>query len=734
MLFSHCGSQLSRNPDIPARRTSRRRSEPRAWGWFRSHPRRGKTEPMKRSFSVVRAIAPAVTVSLALSVVVAGCSLGSTSSDNATVPTSVQAAPTSPVAGQDGAPASTDVAFDSGVAGDTGDTRATTATSALPAGDPLVPIPALPVAKVSAPKWGTCTNKLAASIKLECANVTMPVDHAKPKGGTFSLMISRVKAKGTRRGSMLVNPGGPGASGITYASSVANRMPTEVRDAYDIIGFDPRGTGESMTVNCVDDTFLDQQLDVDPTPDNAEELAAVKASDLEGSCLKRFPDIDRFSTLRVVQDMDALRAALGDTKLTYYGVSYGSYLGAVYATAFPDKVGAMVLDGAFLPETTGNQSSIVQWGGFNKAFANWAAWCQEETDCAFNAPDVTQRYLNLVDQLDSEPLTSKGRMVGEGAITLATISSLYSNITWPIFGAALAQAEAGDGSGLLALADSYNQRDPSTGKYESLSEANTVISCASGIAQPIDGDLDAFITELKALGTLGRFVSDADWVTACNRPQPAVTYSGSAPLVVIGGKNDPATPYSQALALTAALGKQASLITFTGEGHGGLFESTCAKEAVRAYYLEGTRPAAGLSCEQAPPAAQTAALSAIALAAGFTEVPMDEGATLLGLDSSNFASRTYKFAGTGKAASKALIDALTEGGFTPLYSDDIPDIPDAVVGGLQNGADIFIFGSFGPKALQTSDMQSIAPLAGADSALVIIATPINAEALKSLVG
>ena len=106
----------------------------------------------------------------------------------------------------------------------------------------------------------------------------------------------------------------------------------------------------------------------------------------------------------------------------------------------------------------------------------------------------------------------------------------------------------------------------------------------------------------------------------------------------------------------------------------------------------------------------------------------------MGLDSSNFASRTFKFTGTGKAASNALIDALSVSGFTPLYSDDIPDLPDAVIGGLQNGADIVIFGSFGPKAMQTSDMQSIAPLAGADSALIIVATPINAEALKSLVG
>ena len=614
------------------------------------------------------------------------------------------------------------------------DKAASPSTTALSSGDPLVPVPSLPVATVKAPTWGVCTNRLAASIKLECAKVKMPVDHAKPNGETFTLMVSRVKAKGSRRGSMLVNPGGPGASGITYASSVASRMPASVRDAYDIIGFDPRGTGESMPVDCVPDAFLDSSLDLDPTPDNADELAAVKTTDLEGACLKKYPDIDRFSTLRVVQDMDALRAALGDTKLTYYGVSYGSYLGAVYATAFPSKVGAMVLDGAFLPETTGNQSTIVQWGGFNKAFGNWETWCQAEKTCAFNAPDVQARYLALVDRLDTAPLSVKGRAVGEGAVQLATIASLYSKLSWPILAAALAEGEAGDGSGILALADSYNQRDPKSGKYDTLAEANTVISCASGISQPIDGDLAAFVDQLKALGNLSRFVSDADWTTACNKGQPQVTYSGSASIVVIGGKNDPATPYSQALTLTAALGSKASLITFTGEGHGGLFESTCAKDAVEKYYLSGTRPAVGITCEQAAPAKPTGALAGVALPGTFTEVPMEEGAALLGLDSANFASRTFKYFGTGKAAADALIAALTKGGFTPLYDDNIPDLPDAVIGGLQSGSDIVIFGSFGPKAIDTADMQSIAPLAGPNTALIIIATPINAEALKSLGG
>jgi pimeloyl-ACP methyl ester carboxylesterase len=602
------------------------------------------------------------------------------------------------------------------------------------AGDALAPIGQLAVATVKAPVWGKCSGPQAGITGLVCAKVTMPIDHTKPDGKTFQLAMSKVAAKGKKRGSMFVNPGGPGGSGVSFANAVANRMPTEVRDAFDVIGFDPRGTGESMPIDCVADKYLDESLEIDPTPESPEEKAAGEKFNLEAACLAKYPDIDAFSTLRVVQDMDALRTALGDTTFTYYGVSYGSYLGATYAAAFPNNVSHMVLDGAFLPETTGNQSTIVQFGGFNKAFDNWAAWCQKEVGCEFNAPDVPKRYLALIDSLDTKPLPVGKRSVDEGVIYLATISSLYSKFSWPIFGAALKSAENGDGSGLLSLADNYSQRDPKTGKYDPLGEANPVISCASGITQPIEGDSAAFAEQIKQLGVLGRFVSDSDWKTACNAPQPKIEYTGTAPIIVIGGKNDPATPYSQALTLTAALGSKASLITFTGEGHGGLFESTCAKDAVRAYYLEDKTPAKGLQCEQAKPAAPTAALAAIKLPPSFEEIPLEEGAVLLGLDAANFASRTFRIKGPGNVATAQLTAALLVAGYKELYTDKIPEIPDSSVGGFQNAPDFIIFGSFGPKGMGTADLQSVQPLTGTDSTLVVLTTPINEAALKSLGG
>ncbi len=600
-------------------------------------------------------------------------------------------------------------------------------------GDPLAPIGKLAVAKVAAPVWGKCTNKLAASINMQCAVVKMPLDHAKPTGKTFNMMLSKVKAKGPKPlGSMLVNPGGPGASGITYANSVASRMPKEVTDSYDVIGFDARGTGESIPIDCVSDSFQDQTLDLDPTPEDAAEKAANEKFDLEAECLKKNADIDLFSTLRVVQDMDAIRAALGDTKLTYYGVSYGSYLGATYASAFPNNVGRMVLDGAFLPEATGNQATIVQWGGFNKAFDNWVTWCQNEKGCEFNAPDVYQRFLKLTDQLNTKPLMVGKRSVSEGVLNLAVISSLYSKFSWPVFAAALKQAEQGSGAGLLALADSYNQRDPETGKYDPLGEANTVISCASGITQPVEGDTAVFTEEVKALGKLGRFVADVDWKTQCNKPQPKIQYTGTQPIIVIGGKNDPATPYSQALTLTAALGEQASLITFTGEGHGGLFESTCAKDAVSKYFAANTVPAKGLECEQAAVAKPTAALAALPVPAGFVEIPLDEGATLLGLDTVNFAARTFRATGSGDATAKVLTDSLEQSEFQVLYTDAIPDLPDAKIGAAQQSQDIILFATFGPKAMASKDLQSVAPLAGDEGALIVVVVPATPEGLQIL--
>jgi pimeloyl-ACP methyl ester carboxylesterase len=590
----------------------------------------------------------------------------------------------------------------------------------------------LPVAKVAAPLWKDCQD--ASAPGLECAVVKMPIDHSAVGKGTYDMHVSRVKAKGTKRGAMLVNPGGPGGEGTKYAASVAQRMPEGVRAAFDIIGFDPRGTGKSSPVDCVDDAFRDASAALDPTPDNAEELEANDQYDVEAACVAKYPDASTYSTIRVAQDMDALSAALGEPKLTYYGVSYGSYLGAVYASAFPSRVGTMVLDGAYLPEASGDEAALVQWGGFNKAFRNWAAWCQKLTTCEFNDSDVTARFVKLVDAIDAKPLKVGNRNVTEGIVASATVASMYSKISWPVLAAAFKQAEDGDGAGLLSLADSFAQRDPATGKYDPLNEANTLINCASGISQPISGEIKTFTQELKDLGPLGRFVSESDWQSICKTPQPAVGYSGDAPVIVIGGENDPATPYSQALTLTAALGDKASLITFTGEGHGGLFDSPCAKDAAEKYYLDGVRPAAGLKCEAAVTAAIPPFLAAIKTPAGFTEVPIDEGASLLGLDPSLFASRTFRVKSGGSAALKKVEQTLVNGGFKVLFSDTIPSLTDSFIGSFQKEPDIALAASFGPAAMASADLQSIAPLAGKGGALVVIAVPINEEALKQLGG
>jgi pimeloyl-ACP methyl ester carboxylesterase len=599
--------------------------------------------------------------------------------------------------------------------------------------EPAVSIPEAVVATIDSPKWSAC--KDATLPGLECASVKVPLDHAQPNGPTLDLALSRAKADGTKRGSMLINPGGPGASGVEYTNSVANRMPKEIRDAYDIIGFDPRGTGRSIPVDCVDDAYLDRSAEVDPTPDTPEEREAMRADNLEAACLAKITDIDVYATTRVAQDMDALRAALGDDLLTYYGVSYGSYLGAVYATMFPNKVGSMVLDGAFLPETSGDESSIVQWGGFNKAFSNWATWCEQEPQCAFNAPDVEARYNKLVDAMEAKPLKVGTRTAGEGAVLGGTIASLYSKSTWAVFAAALAQAENGDAAGLVALFDGYSQRNPADGKYSPLTESNTIINCASGITRPITGG-DEFITKMRALGPLGRFVDSEIDPTKCNTPLPTISYSGAKPIIVIGGENDPATPYSQALTLTKALGSKASLITFTGEGHGGLFASTCAKAAAVKYYLDGVAPG-NINCAQAEPAQQPEWLAKLEFPEAFSEIPIDEGAAFLGLDSSLFASRTFRFEGSGAEANKQLQQFLAKNDFTTLTDTEIPELPESRIGAQQRGPDIALLATFGPKGFETQDLNSLSPLARSVKtktlgSLVVVAVPINEEALKQL--
>jgi pimeloyl-ACP methyl ester carboxylesterase len=462
--------------------------------------------------------------------------------------------------------------------------------------------------------WGHCTDPKVEDNDLQCATLTVPLDYDHPNGDTIDLALVRVPASGDRQGAVLFNPGGPGGSGFDYVATGGTTIsPALGLDSFDLIGFDPRGVDRSDGVHCVTDQFLDQHDYVDQSPDTPEEQT-VKDEATSGfidGCKQKYGDTLRFfSTANTARDMDAIRAALGDEQISFLGVSYGTYLGAVYATMFPDRVRGMVLDSVLEPNgDTVEQQFETQLVGFEGAFNNWAQWCQTTASCAFTASDVGARWDALKQQLDDSPLTATDGRVGNNTVMfVATQSALYSRSEWPVLGEALEKAENGDPSGIFALADSYNERDEK-GVYTTLQQSFPVITCASGIEAQSPDDPAALLATLKAAAprmakdlTVTDLTSDHDRCQAITGivDPVQIKYAGDGPILLIGGTNDPATPIRWAKKMVGELGPNARLTTYTGEGHGALLASKCVTDLEGQLLADLKLPAADKVCDPDP--------------------------------------------------------------------------------------------------------------------------------------
>jgi pimeloyl-ACP methyl ester carboxylesterase len=310
--------------------------------------------------------------------------------------------------------------------------------------------------------------------------------------------------------------------------------------------------------------------------------------------------------------MDLIRASMGFEKLHYLGISYGTYLGGVYATLFPDRVESMFLDSAFDPQgDTLEQEYLTQAIGFEKAFKNWVTWCEDNSEtCAFNSGDVKQSWLDLYDALDKVSLAVDKRDVNHAVINEATKFALYSKSRWSQLASALASAQDGNGVALLALADESNGRGDD-GKYSSQTDAFYVIRCASGMGRPTPEDPAALAKKLTTAapwyyrGLTADDLDGPDCEEGFGTPQLwEISHNGTAPIVVLGGKNDPATPFRWAEEMTASLGDNAHLVAFTGEGHGQVLSSECVNEVVAALFNKGVVPAKGKTCTPDVPLAK----------------------------------------------------------------------------------------------------------------------------------
>ncbi|MFB7506990.1 alpha/beta hydrolase [Streptomyces broussonetiae] len=446
----------------------------------------------------------------------------------------------------------------------------------------------------------------------QCATMRAPLDWGKPKGDTIGIALIRARASGPaseRIGSLVFNFGGPGGSGVSTLPAFGEDY-AALRTRYDLVSFDPRGVGSSTPVKCENDSQLDAYFQQDGTPDDSAERTALlnRTKQFNAACEKNSRKIlPHVATTDAARDMDLLRQVLGDDKLHYFGISYGTELGGVYAHLFPKNVGRAVFDGVVDPTQNPEQGSLGQARGFQLALDNFAEDCTSKTtECPIgNTPqEVKDRIAKLLTDLDKKPISGiPPRQLTETAATNGIAQSLYSKDFWEYLTEGLEQAYDGDGKILLLLSDSLNGRNED-GEYNNLTAANTAISCADQKPRYTADYVQQKLPEFRAASPLfGDFlawglVSCTNWPVPGAADHPDVSAPGSAPILVVGNTGDPATPYEGARKMVDALGKGVGVeLTYKGQGHGAYdSKDKCVQSAVNSYLLEGKVPTSGAVC------------------------------------------------------------------------------------------------------------------------------------------
>ena len=444
-------------------------------------------------------------------------------------------------------------------------------------------------------------------LRFGCGRLSVPLDYTKPDGTHITLFLLRVRLSGQqhRIGSLVVNPGGPGGSGVDTAVGLGLVLSVDLLRRFDIVGFDPRGVGLSNPLKCIPAALKDQATALDPDARTAAEYQAqvAVARSAATDCTRKYgSSLSHYNTEETARDMDLIRQAVGDPELTYLGFSYGTRIGSVYATLFPKRVRAMVLDGAVDPVAGEVASAETQAKGFENAYSQFAAACAARPSCPLGR-DPRAFLTALITSARAAPIRSskhgETRRATAGYVLLAAISALYQQSEWSDLETALADAKRGDAIGVFRLADEYSQRDDK-GSYTNLLDANITINCTDSSERISDGQihqsLSAWRTRYPLFGTslaLG-LLGCAEW-TAPQHPIPAVRSAGSAPILVVGTRNDPATPYASAQVLTRQLGS-ARLLTWNGQGHTAYPKTTCVTTAVNTYLVTRQLPAVGKVC------------------------------------------------------------------------------------------------------------------------------------------
>ena len=446
----------------------------------------------------------------------------------------------------------------------------------------------------------------------ECATLRVPLDYAKPTGPTINIAVNRMKAAGTSQGAVVVNPGGPGASGVDYAAAADNIVTEKVRRTFDIVGFDPRGVQRSSAITCVSDAQLDTFLGGDPEPNNpSEEQTYLRDSKaFADACGKNAgPLLGHVSTEDVVKDMDILRAALGEKKLNFLGKSYGTMLGATYADLFAQNVGRFVLDGVLPPDLSMKEINLGQAKGFERALDAYLKDCTSWGNCPLGSdvPSAKQKLSQWLESLDTKPVpvSEDARMnrLTQGWAVNGLAEGLYDQGSWQGLTQALRKAMAGDGTELMNAGKRYASRN-NDGTYSSnIMQALNAVTCLDrpapgGGVEQYRKDAAEFDKQAPTWGPQLAWAgaSCANWPVKATGAPHRVTADASGPILVVGTTRDPATPYEWSQRLADQL-KHGRLLSFDGDGHTAYTRgSECVDSVVDAYLVDGKDPGKKTSC------------------------------------------------------------------------------------------------------------------------------------------
>lgn len=432
-------------------------------------------------------------------------------------------------------------------------------------------------------RWSACDG-------FECGTVLVPLDWDRPDGQAITLKMKRRVADGKRTGTLFINPGGPGGSGQQMLEGFDwNSFPQ-----HDVIGWDPRGTGESTPVVCGTPEQTEAYLASDSSPDDAAEFRAAVQQNKDFAAQCRHGSgalLDHISTIDTARDLDYLRHLVGDDTLDYLGISYGTYIGAMYAELYPQRAGRMVLDSAVNITT---DDSVIQAMGFDLALRNYATWCAEnKCELGSTADEVIASVTGIFDSLDQEPLKVADRELTQSLGVTGAVTYLYMGSTgYTQLTQALVSARKGNGQPLLATADIMNGRQPD-GSYDSMTYGFPGVGCIDAEDPGIDGSVKEFEQDKKKAPVLAPYfgvsLTCPLW-SATPSPQLRLQAKGAAPILVLGATGDPATPYEQAVSMADQL-EPGVLLTWKGAGHSAWdLGNACVKSAVRDFVNDGTVP------------------------------------------------------------------------------------------------------------------------------------------------